>query len=93
VRYARKRDTAEPGIVEALRAAGALVHQCNDWDLIVKYRGKLWMMEVKTPTAARDKRQKKQEAFCALWEVSYVRTPEQALMTIGGMTSDLVKPS
>jgi hypothetical protein len=93
MRYARKRDTAEAGIVEALRAAGALVHQTQDWDLIVKYRGKLWMLEVKTPKVARDKRQKKQEAFCALWEVAYVRTPVQALMTIGAMTSPPLEPS
>ncbi len=48
--HAKRRDANEPSIVEALRAAGASVSRLNDPglpDLIVGYRGKTKLLEVK----------------------------------------------
>lgn len=48
-RYATKRDTTEPGIVKALKQAGADVIQLDAFDLLVLFRGQLFMLDAKTP--------------------------------------------
>lgn len=52
--HARRRDVNEPLIIEALRAAGAAVHQLDGAgvpDLLVSYKGELTLLEVKNPDA------------------------------------------
>ncbi len=61
-RYARKRDACEPAIVTGLEALGAAVHRNSGDgvpDLLVSYRGTLYLIECKdhdggiTPHAAK----------------------------------------
>ena len=49
MRAARARDTTEPAIVKALRAIGCFVLQCDHPDLIVGYRQRTFLLEVKSP--------------------------------------------
>lgn len=52
--FARQRDRNEPEIVEALRAAGAAVQKLDGTgvpDLLVGYRGDLFLVEIKNPDA------------------------------------------
>jgi hypothetical protein len=93
VRRAAKRDLAEKAIVDALEAAGALVVRLN-WpvDLAVRYRHQTRFMEVKTGKHLRAD-QDAQRAFCRLWEVPYVRTPEEALIVIGAIRAPQEKAS
>ena len=53
MRYPRKRDDNEGGIVAALRARGATVTHLDDSgvpDLLVGFQGKTYLLEVKLPT-------------------------------------------
>lgn len=50
--YTKKRDKNEPGIIEALVAAGAVVTCLDDSgvpDLLVGYKGRTYLLEVKYP--------------------------------------------
>jgi hypothetical protein len=54
--YARRRDTNEKAIVDALVQAGAAVQRLNESgcpDLLVSWRGELHLVEVKLPLTAR----------------------------------------
>ena len=51
-RHARRRDENEGAIIDALRSAGAGVQQLDAKgcpDLLVAFRGQLWLVEVKRP--------------------------------------------
>jgi hypothetical protein len=94
-RYAKKRDTAEPGIIDALERAGFDVWQRDDPDLFVRKRswapGIVQLLEVKTGrgkklTVARDKRQESQRNFIASTGTPIVRTPLEALRAVGAVT-------
>lgn len=90
-RRAAKRDQAEAAIVEALEAAGAWVWRISlPLDLIVAYRGRLLMLEVKDPGAKPRKDRAKQTEMIAKCQrdgfpVYVVRTPEEALQAIGAI--------
>lgn len=82
-RWASKRDEKEPPIVDALRAAGALVERLDyPCDLLVRFRGRHYLLEVEGVNPYR-KRAKKQLDFIREWQVPLVKTPEQALAAIG----------
>lgn len=91
-RYAKKRDSAEPGIIDALEKVNAEVWQLDEpADLLVKFRDLWHVLEVKTGrgknlTVVKDKRQKRQQDFLLLTNTPVVRTPEEALRAIGAMT-------
>ena len=75
----KRRDLAEKPIVEALKAVGAEVWQISGRglpDLLVRYRGRLWAGEVKSP---KGKLEPTQGAF-EVW-----RTPDQVLREIGAV--------
>jgi hypothetical protein len=88
VRRAAKRDAAEPDIVETLQGIGCEVTKLSDTDLpdlLVGWRGKLHLIEVKTGNA---KLRPGQEEFRARMAecgvtVKVVRTPPEALDAIG----------
>jgi hypothetical protein len=86
MRLAAKRDSNEAEIVAALLDAGATVERLNDPalpDLLVGYKGLNWLLEVKT---ARGRLTKAQQAWWAKpWagQRAIVRTPDEALETIG----------
>jgi hypothetical protein len=88
-RYARRRDENEPEIVSALEAAGALVLRLNidgGPDLLVGFRGRLYLIEIKHParTKAHRAHQARQAVFRDLWPNCHrVETPEEALGAIG----------
>jgi hypothetical protein len=82
----KKRDVNEPEIVEALEAIGCDVHRMHEpADLLVGYRGRTVVLEVKVPDGTLTEDQK---AFFQLYrgEAYIVRTPERAIevMTRGG---------
>lgn len=88
-RYAVCRDQAELPIVQALQAVGALVHRLDKpCDLLVRFRGRTWLLEVKTPytKAGRERMRKdqvEQQRRLIAWEIPIVRTPLEALRAIG----------
>lgn len=94
-RYARRADTTQQAIVDALRADGCLVYVIGKpCDLLVRYWSKtlrqyLWLpMECKTPygkkdpKARLDKRQTEQIEFLQTTGIPIVLTPEQARKAI-----------
>lgn len=84
MRYAAKRDTTEEPIVRALRKVGALVLRLDKFDLLVFYKGSLFMLDAKgryTPTTMA------QDALTAAgWPLVYVRTELEALRAIGAIS-------
>jgi len=91
-RYAKRRDTAEPAIIEALEQAGFDVWQRDEPDLFVRNPswapGMVQLLEVKTGrgkklTVARDKRQEAQRNFISTTGTPIVRTPLEALRAMG----------
>lgn len=86
----RRVDTNQREIVDALRAAGAFVHCLHEAgkgcpDLLVFFRGRTVLMEVKAPRGRTTKAQEEFHAAAASRSVTIpiVTTPEQALTAIG----------
>lgn len=70
-----KRDANEPDIVKALEALGVLVERIDKpVDLLCKYRGRVYLAEVKGEGVKRRKSQVAQNEFIDLWEVPILRT-------------------
>lgn len=95
LRYNKRRDTAEPDIIEALERAGFDVWQRDTPDLFVRKAswapGMVQLLEVKTGrgkklTVAKDKRQESQRNFIASTGTPIVRTPLEALKAVGAVT-------
>ena len=88
-RWAKKRDTAEPAIVQALEAVGCRVWKLDrPFDLLVGRLGRFTVLEVKSNHRKPDKRQKAQTDELAAAKagglpVFVVRTPEEALEAVG----------
>lgn len=81
-----KRDANEPEIVDALEAIGCDVLRSGDIDLIVGYRGRNLLIEVKMPGEDKDRKLKPiQKRLKASWKGQYaiVTTAEQALKAVG----------
>lgn len=82
-RYAARRDANERPIVKALRKAGALVLQLGKFDLLVCYRGTLFMLDPKTvngkPTEAQ------QALIDQGWPLCFVRDEIAALKAVGAI--------
>jgi hypothetical protein len=91
-RYAKRRDENEADIVDALRAIGCSVLHLDAVDLLVGFRRRSYVLEVKTPTGAL---KPSQERIQAEWQGQYavVRSVEQALAVVtGDMTGVVVHP-
>jgi hypothetical protein len=86
MRRAAKRDDSEAGIIATLEAHGARVQTLSGLnlpDLLVLYRGRILLAEVKT---GRAKLKPGQRAFADVWPVEVLRTVQDAtdwLMDIG----------
>lgn len=87
-RYATRRDANEPQIIEALEAAGATVFRLErPVDLLVGYRGRTLLLEVKRPLGPKGGEKDRtltvaQRRFNARWAgdpVRIVRTPLEAV--------------
>jgi len=89
-RYAKKRDAAEPAIVEALERAGFDVWQQDMPDLLVRRQswppGMVQLLEVKTGTAKIRKEQEVQRNFIESTKTPIVRTPIEALKAVGAIS-------
>lgn len=96
-RYAKKRDAAEPAIIQALEAAKFEVWVLDQpSDLAVRHTswpgGLVQLLEVKTahgkrqPKPREDKRQAKQRTFLASSGTPIVTTPMEALRALGAVT-------
>lgn len=88
-RYAAKTDTNQAAIVAELRGVGASVEPLHAVgrgvpDLLVLYRGRLLLLEVKT---RRGTLTPDQVAWHREWAgvVAVVRTPDEALHAIGAI--------
>lgn len=91
LRTASRVDANQASIVRALRAVGATVlhtHQLkNCFDLLVGYRGRTFLMEVKDPAQPPSKRQltEGEARFREEWRGSpyhVVHTPDEAIRII-----------
>jgi hypothetical protein len=103
LRTAARVDANQAAIVRALRGIGAsvlLVHQLkNCFDLLVGYRGRTFLMEVKDPAQPTSKRQLTpgEAAFKATWRGSayhIVHTPAEAIgiITAPGHAHETPRP-
>lgn len=94
-RYAAKRDSAEPSIIEALENAGYDVRPL-DYPCDLAVRGTGWpggvfqLLEVKTGqgkklSVKKDKRQQAQKTFLETTRTPIVRTPLEALRIVDAL--------
>jgi len=93
LKYARRADGNQPEIVAALRAAGAVVQPLHTVgqgvpDLLVAYRNRTMVMEIKDPTKPKADRKltPAQQKWHDMWigEKHVVETIEQALAALKG---------
>jgi hypothetical protein len=90
MRYAARIDPAQPEIVAALRAIGATVWVIGlPLDLLVGYRGRTHLIEVKTLVGKRApkpaKHTKLQKEFMCTWTggpIATVTDPESAIKAV-----------
>jgi len=80
-RYNPRRDRTEPAILQALHRVGARYLTCDPFDVLVLFRGAVFMLECKTE---KGRPTRTQELLLAEgWPVVVVRTPAEALRAIG----------
>lgn len=83
-RFAKKRDKAEPAIIQALEQVGAEVWALdNPCDLLTLYRGRWQPLEVKTGKYRPRRDQAEQTAVLSRTAIPVVTTPLEALQAIG----------
>ena len=87
MRRAAKVDSNQDAIVDAYRGLGCTVTSLAGLgrgvpDLLVGYRGKLSLVEVKTP---KGKLRPMQEEFRKLWPVRVVRSVEEVIQHVEAM--------
>ena len=83
-----KRDANEGEIVKALRDIGCDVHSLDQpLDLLVGYRGRNYLIEVKMP---KGKLTEGQQEFSETWrgQFAVVRSPEQAIQVVTGQYAE-----
>jgi len=88
LRYAKKRDLVEPGIVKALRAVGAKNWPLDrPFDQLVGYRGRFVVLEIKSGKRDRKDQQHQTDELLAAQSMGLpvyrVTTPTEALIAIG----------
>lgn len=88
LKYAKRADGNQPQIIEAMRSIGAVVQPLHTVgggvpDLLVAFRNRTLVMEIKDPTKPKADRQltPAQVKWHAMWtgEKHVVETPEQAI--------------
>jgi hypothetical protein len=84
-RYAKRRDANEPPIVLALIEMGCSVIKTDACDLVVGYKGRNYLLEVKMPKAEIKPSQKH---LLKTWKGQYsiVYTVQEAINIIEGST-------
>lgn len=90
MRHAARVDATQEQIVSALRAAGARVWIIGlPVDLLVGYRGRLCLIECKSPGGRKTALQTRFMAEWADMPVSLVDGPEAALRALAVLTADM----
>lgn len=87
-RQAAKRDENEPEIVRLLELAGARVWRlAQPFDLLVGFRGRLWLLEVKTEKGRLTREQLRDYDLATAdgLPVAIVKTAGEALRAIGAV--------
>lgn len=84
-RYAKRRDDNEPQIIKDLRMVGAIVKQLDKPDLIVRFAGRIYLIEVTNPDNKYRERDEEQREFLETFLIPEVRTSDEALRIIGAM--------
>ena len=82
-RWGTRRDGNEGEVMRAIAKVGALYIILDAFDLLVLFRGRTYMMEVKTRTGKLTDSQK--ELLNRGWPLHVVRSPEEALKVIGAL--------
>jgi hypothetical protein len=77
----RKRDATEQAILRTLRQVGADYVLLDPFDVLVLHRGRLYMLDCKTPAGVPTERQK--DLILRGWPLRYVITPDDALKVLG----------
>ena len=77
----RKRDATEPAILKTLRTIGADYVLLDPFDVLVLHRGKLYMLDAKSPGGRATDRQR--DLIRRGWPLVFVRTPEETLNALG----------
>lgn len=83
--FAKKRDANEPEIVAALKKIGAKIMRLDDVDLLVNYRGKIYLLEVKTPEGKLTKSQR--DLLDDGWPIHIVRDIGGAYLAVGAIAA------
>jgi hypothetical protein len=84
-RYSARRDANEAQIIKDLRMIGAIVEQLDKPDLIVRFAGRIYLMEVTNPDNKYRKRDEKQLEFLERFMIPQVRTSDEAFRIIGAL--------
>jgi hypothetical protein len=82
-RWAVKRDVSEAAIVQALRRAGAKVVLLSEFDMLVWFRGALFMLDAKGERGRITGRQ--QALLDDGFPLRFAKTPQEALKAIGAI--------
>ena len=97
MRHRARVDANHAEVVKALRAVGALVHDTSRVgggfpDIVVKFRGRVFLLEVKDGSKSKSRRQptEAERKFLLLWwgpdgSVSVVESAEGALRVVGAL--------
>jgi hypothetical protein len=79
-RFKAKRDASEPAIVKALEGMGVFVWRLDlPVDLLLIFRGRVLLAEVKTPGPNAKRMQANQEKIMNLTTVHILRSPDDAI--------------
>jgi hypothetical protein len=77
----RKRDATEAAILRVLRQVGADYVLLDPFDVLVLFRGKLYMLDCKTVEGRPTARQK--DLIVRGWPLRFVVTPQDTLAALG----------
>jgi hypothetical protein len=85
-RYANRRDSTEAAIFDALRKAGCMVYPTDQpFDAIVCHRGRLNLVECKTPTTKAGKvimKPSQEKLIAEGWPVVILKSVDDALQAV-----------
>jgi hypothetical protein len=81
-RYGVKRDLNELGIVRGLRQIGCRILRLDPVDLLCLHHGRLWLIEVKTPTSRTRRTQQQKTLTEEGWPIHYVTSLPEAIAVV-----------
>lgn len=84
-RYAKLRDKNEKQIVADLRKLGAKVRQLDRPDLIVRFAGRTYLLEIGNPDYPNRVRDEEQKEFLETFGIPIVHTSDEAFRIIGAL--------